>query len=374
MGVRARATARLRLAGAEVPVGSVLGATDGSTYAECVRLSRLAWCALAVGTGQAVLDYVIAVRQRARGVRRADQPPPVGGLHGRRHRHRAARRCGCSPTGRRRAPAQGEDFAREVALARTLCAEKGMQIGLDGVQLLGGHGFVKEHPVERWYRDLRARRRDGRRRARLRAHHDQPRDPEEVPPLRRTRRTRSPMNMLRPISRKYDRAEHDYPKELDMLADADRRARRVRAASGAGAAGVRGRAGRRTRAPQRHQPRLGAVDRGDVLGRRRPAALDARARASATRRSPRSPTPEQQERFAGVWAAMAITEPDAGSDSASDPDHRHPRRRRVRPQRREDLRHRGRPRRPRRRLGDPRPLARAGRRSSRSWCPRAPRA
>ena len=32
----------------------------------------------------------------------------------------------------------------------------GMQIGLDGVQLLGGHGFVKEHPVERWYRDLRA--------------------------------------------------------------------------------------------------------------------------------------------------------------------------------------------------------------------------
>ena len=27
---------------------------------------------------------------------------------------------------------------------------------LDGVQLLGGHGFTKEHPVERWYRDLRA--------------------------------------------------------------------------------------------------------------------------------------------------------------------------------------------------------------------------
>ena len=51
---------------------------------------------------------------------------------------------------------RGEDFAREVALARQLCAEKGMKIGLDGVQLLGGHGFVKEHPVERWYRDLRA--------------------------------------------------------------------------------------------------------------------------------------------------------------------------------------------------------------------------
>ena len=51
---------------------------------------------------------------------------------------------------------RGEDFAREAALARRLCAAKGMQIGSEGVQLLGGHGFVKEHPVERWYRDLRA--------------------------------------------------------------------------------------------------------------------------------------------------------------------------------------------------------------------------
>jgi alkylation response protein AidB-like acyl-CoA dehydrogenase len=47
-------------------------------------------------------------------------------------------------------------FAREAALARKLGTDKGMQIGLDGVQLLGGHGFTKEHPVERWYRDLRA--------------------------------------------------------------------------------------------------------------------------------------------------------------------------------------------------------------------------
>jgi alkylation response protein AidB-like acyl-CoA dehydrogenase len=52
--------------------------------------------------------------------------------------------------------AAGLSFAREVALARKLCTDKGMAIGSDGVQLLGGHGYVKEHPVERWYRDLRA--------------------------------------------------------------------------------------------------------------------------------------------------------------------------------------------------------------------------
>ena len=47
-------------------------------------------------------------------------------------------------------------FLREGALAKRFAADKGMQIGLDGVQLLGGHGYTKEHPVERWYRDLRA--------------------------------------------------------------------------------------------------------------------------------------------------------------------------------------------------------------------------
>ena len=58
MGVRAASLTRLRLEGVRVPEHAVLGEADGTTYAECVRLSRLAWCALAVGTGQAVLDYV----------------------------------------------------------------------------------------------------------------------------------------------------------------------------------------------------------------------------------------------------------------------------------------------------------------------------
>ena len=31
-----------------------------------------------------------------------------------------------------------------------------MKVGTDGVQLLGGHGYIKDHPVERWYRHLRA--------------------------------------------------------------------------------------------------------------------------------------------------------------------------------------------------------------------------
>ena len=155
MGVRAASLAKLTLTDVTVGPDAVLGAIDGTTYTECVRLSRLAWCALAVGTAQAVLDYVtpyvksreafgepIAHRQSV-AFMVANIAIELQSM--RLLTYKAAARA-----------AAGKDFSREVALARKLCADKGMQIGLDGVQLLGGHGFVKEHPVERWYRDLRA--------------------------------------------------------------------------------------------------------------------------------------------------------------------------------------------------------------------------
>jgi alkylation response protein AidB-like acyl-CoA dehydrogenase len=155
MGVRAASLTRLTLEGVRVPAANLLGESDGTTYTECVRLSRLAWCALSVGVAQAVLDYVtpyvkerqafgepIAHRQSV-AFMVANVAIELQGM--RLLTWKAAARA-----------AAGEDVAREVGLARTLCAAKGMQIGLDGVQLLGGHGFVKEHPVERWYRDLRA--------------------------------------------------------------------------------------------------------------------------------------------------------------------------------------------------------------------------
>ncbi|MCT2586343.1 acyl-CoA dehydrogenase family protein [Actinophytocola gossypii] len=153
MGLRAAATGRLALSRVSVPESALLGSTE--SYVDCVRLSRLAWCALAVGTGAAVLEYVTGyVNDRVafgepvshrQGVafKVADIGTELDGM--RLLTYRAASRA-----------EQGKPYAREVALARKLCAAKGMAIGSDGVQLLGGHGFVKEHPVERWYRDLRA--------------------------------------------------------------------------------------------------------------------------------------------------------------------------------------------------------------------------
>ena len=155
MGVRAAALTRLNLTDVRVPAEAVLGETDGTTYAECVRLARLAWCALAVGTGQAVLDYVTPyVKEReAFGEPVAHRQSVAFMVADIAIELQAMRLLTWKAASR---AAAGKDFAREVALARRLCADKGMKIGLDGVQLLGGHGFVKEHPVERWYRDLRA--------------------------------------------------------------------------------------------------------------------------------------------------------------------------------------------------------------------------
>jgi alkylation response protein AidB-like acyl-CoA dehydrogenase len=155
MGLRAAAMSRLVLDGVRLPESALLGSGAAGDYAECIRLSRLGWCALALGTSKAVLDYVIPYVNE-----REAFGEPVS------HRQSVAfmvANIGIELEGMRlvtyRAASraeQGKSFARETALARRLCAERGMQIGTDGVQLLGGHGFVKEHPVERWYRDLRA--------------------------------------------------------------------------------------------------------------------------------------------------------------------------------------------------------------------------
>ena len=129
------------------------------------------------------------------------------------------------------------------------------------------------------------------------------------------------MNMLRPISRKYDEAEHSYPKELDMLAAMIDGISESGATGGAGAAGVRKSPDDPSEGAQRgnrNGANLASVlsimemcwgDVGLLLSMPR-QGLGNSAIASVA-------DDEQLERFAGTWAAMAITEPETGSDSAN---------------------------------------------------------
>ncbi len=124
------------------------------------------------------------------------------------------------------------------------------------------------------------------------------------------------MNMLRPISRKYDLAEHEYPKELDMLAAMIDGLSESGASEGAGAAGVR-REDEDGDKTVKNGANLASVlsiaemcwgDVGLLLSMPR-QGLGNSAIASVA-------DDEQLERFDGVWAGMAITEPEVGSDSA----------------------------------------------------------
>lgn len=155
MGIRPAATATLALENVKLPASALLGGADPAVYADMVRLSRIAWGAVAAGTGRAVLDYVIPYVNE-----RQAFGEPIS------HRQAVAfmvSNLAIELDGIRlatyRAAAladQGKNFAREAAIVRQLTAKYGMEIGSNGVQLLGGHGYTQEYPVERWYRDLRA--------------------------------------------------------------------------------------------------------------------------------------------------------------------------------------------------------------------------
>jgi alkylation response protein AidB-like acyl-CoA dehydrogenase len=156
MGVRGAALGQVMLDNVAVPLHARLGEDEASEddYLEAIALARLGWAALAVGTCHAVLDYVVPYIKE-----REAFGEPIA------HRQSVAFMAAniaieldglrlITWRGAARAE-QGLPFRREAGLAKRFGTDKAMQIGLDGVQLLGGHGFTKEHPVERWYRDLR---------------------------------------------------------------------------------------------------------------------------------------------------------------------------------------------------------------------------
>jgi acyl-CoA dehydrogenase len=124
--------------------------------------------------------------------------------------------------------------------------------------------------------------------------------------------------VFRPISRKYDAAEHAYPKELDMLASLIDGMNDASEHGASGAAGVRRDTSAADSGENRNGTNLSTVlgiielcwgDVGLLLTMPR-QGLGNSAIASVA-------TEEQLEIYGGKWAAMAITEPEAGSDSSA---------------------------------------------------------
>jgi len=122
---------------------------------------------------------------------------------------------------------------------------------------------------------------------------------------------------FRPIARKYDLAEHAYPKELDLLGSLLRGMSEGGGTTGAGAGGLSG--GDKADPDQNRNGGnmatvLGMTELcwGDVgLSLTIPGQGLGNAAITAVGND------EQRERLGGLWAAMAITEPEAGSDPSA---------------------------------------------------------
>jgi len=161
MGLGSAGLGRLKLDDVRVARESLLGgaaalkAEGQAAYDDAVNRASIAWGAMALGTSQALLDYAIPYcndriafgepisHRQAVAFMIADIGIELESM--RMLVYRAAGRIDA-----------GLKCRREAYLARTLCSDKAMQIGTNGVQLLGGAGFIKDHPVEIWYRQLRS--------------------------------------------------------------------------------------------------------------------------------------------------------------------------------------------------------------------------
>lgn len=158
MGLRAAEVGHLELKKVQVDKNARLGAGNPASkafhYNTFLNSGNLAWCAMAIGCCQAALDYLIPyVNERyAFGEPISHRQSVAFILADMKIEIESMRLLVWKAASRFE---RGENFHRDAFLAHQLCIEKSMEIGTNAVQLLGGHGFTKEHPVERWYRDLR---------------------------------------------------------------------------------------------------------------------------------------------------------------------------------------------------------------------------
>lgn len=158
MGLRSAEVGTLKLNKVQLDNHALLG--QGNSEAQAfhhqtfIDSGNLTWCAMAVGCCQAALDYLIPYvnerfafgepisHRQSVAFMIADMKIEIDSM--RLLIWKAASRF-----------ERGESFHKDAFLAHQLCIRKSMEIGTNAVQLLGGHGFTKEHPAERWYRDLR---------------------------------------------------------------------------------------------------------------------------------------------------------------------------------------------------------------------------
>jgi len=153
MGIRALDTYPVKFDKVKVPAANRLGA-EGANLQPLIDASRVAAAALAVGVSRAAFDYArdYAKERHAFGVAIAQKQAIAFMLANMAIEVDAMRLLAWEAAWRLD---KGLPATREAALARQYAAEAALKITDNAVQVLGGHGYIRDHMVELWLRDAR---------------------------------------------------------------------------------------------------------------------------------------------------------------------------------------------------------------------------
>lgn len=157
LGLLSSKIAELRFDGCRVPAGNLLGqAGRGLRMAlELLDTGRIGIGAQALGIAQAARDAALAYARQRRQFGRpiAEFQAIQWKLADMQVKLDAARLLVYRAASRKD---RGQPFGREAAIAKLFASETAKFCADEAVQIHGGYGYLKEYPVERYYRDAKA--------------------------------------------------------------------------------------------------------------------------------------------------------------------------------------------------------------------------
>jgi alkylation response protein AidB-like acyl-CoA dehydrogenase len=146
---------RVELENVKVSVENRLGGASGADFELILASMRVANAAAAVGVANAAFEYAkeYAKEREAFGVKIAQKQAIAFMLAEMRTEIEAIRLLTWEAAWK--LDQRREDASNEAYLASTGAADMAMMVTDRAVQILGGHGYIREHPVERWMRNGR---------------------------------------------------------------------------------------------------------------------------------------------------------------------------------------------------------------------------
>jgi acyl-CoA dehydrogenase len=154
MGFKPLHTNEITFADCKIPRENRLGGDAGINISQLISCSRVGLAAMAVGVARASLQYALqyAKDRVAFGEPIASRQAIAFMLADMAIEVDATRYLVWEAAWRLE---RGDDGYKEAYLAKRYAANQSMLVTDYGIQVLGGHGYIREHPVEMWFRNAR---------------------------------------------------------------------------------------------------------------------------------------------------------------------------------------------------------------------------